>query len=182
MMGSFPIAILPSCQDRKVISLYLYKHEYGWVETDILPVAYGVPQGSILGPILFSIYINDISNIVNCGIVLYADDTVIFHSDKDILRNNLKLISDWCNDNLLTINVKKSHWMKIKVCGKGNDGGNHGDEVFMVNKSRLTEVNVYKYLGVHIDPNLNFQPHHKKNGLSSAAKTFSVQKNKKFYK
>ena len=150
--------------------------------SDILPVAYGVPQGSILGPILFSIYINDISNIVNCGIVLYADDTVIFHSDKDILRNNLKLISDWCNDNLLTINVKKSHWMKIKVCGKGNDGGNHGDEVFMVNKSRLTEVNVYKYLGVHIDPNLNFQPHHKKNGLSSAAKTFSVQKNKKFYK
>ena len=58
--------------------------------SDTLPITYGVPQGSMLGPILFSIYINDISDIVNCDVLLYADDTVIFHHDKDILQYTLK--------------------------------------------------------------------------------------------
>ena len=129
--------------------------------SDRLPITYGVPQGSILGPILFSIYINDIADIVNCGILLYADDTVIFHHDKNILQENLRKISGWCNDNLLTINVKKSHWMKTKVCSKDGDVG-HDNISFMVKDSKLTEVDLYKYLGLHIDNNLNFQPHHKK--------------------
>ena len=114
----------------------------------------------ILGPILFSIYINEIADIVNCGIVLYADDTVIFHHDKNVLQDNLKLISDWCNDNLLTINVKKSHWMRTKICGKTDE--RIAQEHFVVRNSKLTEVSTYKYLGLHIDNNLNFQPHHKK--------------------
>ena len=129
---------------------------------DTLPITYGVPQGSILGPILFSIYINDIADIVNCGIVLYADDTVIFHHDKNTLQNNLRIISDWCNDNLLTINVKKSHWMRTKVCGKVDDDMNQENITFFVKDKKLTEVEVYKYLGLHIDSSLNFQPHHKK--------------------
>ena len=126
----------------------------------LLPITYGVPQGSILGPILFSIYINEIVDIVNCGIVLYADDTVIYHHDKNVLQDNLDTISRWCNANLLTINVKKSHWMKLKVCT--------GQEVnldypkFEINKLKLSEVDTYKYLGLYIDVNLNFQNHHKK--------------------
>ena len=130
--------------------------------SDILPITYGVPQGSILGPILFSIYINEIADIVNCGIVLYADDTVIFHHDRIILQENLKRISHWCNDNLLTINVKKSHWMRTKVCGKTDEIVDQQEMNFMVKNVNLTEVNTYKYLGLHIDNNLNFQPHHKK--------------------
>ena len=90
------------------------------ITSNTLPITYGVPQGSILGPILFSLYINDITDIVSCGVVLYADDTVIFHDDRKILQTNLDRISDWCNENLLTINVKKSHWMKTKICGKYN--------------------------------------------------------------
>ena len=132
--------------------------------SDTLPITYGVPQGSILGPTLFSIYINEIANIVNCGIVLYADDTVIYHYDRTILQNNLKTISDWCNDNLLTINVKKSHWMRTRVCGRGVDDRDQeiGNCKFTIKNLELKEVDLYKYLGVHIDVNLNFQPHHKK--------------------
>ena len=129
--------------------------------SETLPITYGVPQGSILGPILFSIYINDIVKIVNCGIVLYADDTVIFHHDKNVLQSNLKSVSTWCNDNLLTVNVKKSHWMKTKVCG-GVDIMDQGDISFKIRNKELSEVNLYKYLGLYIDNNLNFQAHHKK--------------------
>ena len=130
--------------------------------SDTLPITYGVPQGSILGPILFSIYINEIANIVNCGIVLYADDTVIFHQDKNILQDNLRIITDWCNNNLLTINVEKSHWMHTRLCGKIDKNVAQDDIALMVKNKKLTEVNTYKYLGLHIDNNLNFQLHHKK--------------------
>ena len=79
------------------------------VTSDLLTILYGVPQGSILGPILFSLFINEIADIVNCGLVLYADDTVIYHHDHKVLQDNLERISEWCNNNLLTINVGKSH-------------------------------------------------------------------------
>ena len=98
---------------------------------------------------------------MNCGIVLYADDTVIFHHDKDILQYNLKRISEWCNDNLLTINVKKSHWMKTMVCGRDVDVYNQVDIAFKIDNNNLTEVDSYKYWGLNIYNNLNYQTHHK---------------------
>ena len=130
------------------------------VISDLLPISYGVPQGSILGPILFSLYINEIVNIVDCGIVLYADDTVIYHDDSKILQKNLRRISGWCNNNLLTINVRKSHWLKLKICAEEAD--NQTDHSFVINNLELLQVETYKYLGVLIDVNLNFQSQHRK--------------------
>ena len=132
------------------------------VTSTMLPILYGVPQGSILGPILFSIYINEIADIVDCGIVLYADDTVLYHQDKEVLQDNLNKIAKWCNNNLLTINVKKSQSMNIKVCGEVAGQGDDTVISFVINNSKLQQVEVYKYLGVFIDFNLNFQSHHNK--------------------
>ena len=90
--------------------------------------------------------------------ILYADDTVILHDDTQMLQNNLNKIACWCNDNLLTINAKKSQWMRMSICKDQVDPLN--TEFKIMNKN-LEMVKVYKYLGVQVDCQLNYQHHNK---------------------
>ena len=58
-------------------------------------VEYGVPQGSTLGPLLFIMFTNDLSNYIrNCNVLLYADDTVIYRSDVDSVKNHRNIQGD----------------------------------------------------------------------------------------
>ena len=116
-------------------------------------VEYGVPQGSILGPILFVLYINDLAALLsNKNVILYADDMVLYSSNHISLQNMLDKTSEWCENNLLTINCKKSQWMQTTIVHK------LGQKIdFHLNTRTLEEVREYKYLGLLLDNDLNFK-------------------------
>ena len=83
-------------------------------ESDPLLITYGVPQGSILGPLLFLCYVNDMPNSVDCLMLQYADDSALICSDKDpekigrILRTNLESCNKWLIENGLSLHMGKT--------------------------------------------------------------------------
>ena len=77
-------------------------------------VTCGVPQGSILGPLLFVLYVNDLhTELEHCRVLMYADDTVIFYSNasskniEEIINKEVQRVADWLRENILVINLKK---------------------------------------------------------------------------
>ena len=127
------------------------------------PILCGVPQGSILGPLLFLLFINDIdSNFVHSNVLLYADDTVIYAAHEDELTAHLWMSEDlsvlckWCHKNQLTINLKKTKVMlfgtrnMLKNCKKGDT---------VMNDCKIQYVNHFNYLGIKLDRTLTFEMH-----------------------
>ena len=96
--------------------------------SNINNIACGVPQGSVLGPLLFVLYINDLLNISNSvKPVLFADDTNLIFSDKSItalktnIQRNLNKLFDWLNINKLSLNVSKSSLLLFNIRNKNNN-------------------------------------------------------------
>ena len=84
------------------------------VESDPLNVTCGVPQGSILGPLLFLCYVNDMASSVDCKLLLYADDSALIVSGKDTdfiankLSHELESCRQWLVDNKLSLHLGKT--------------------------------------------------------------------------
>uniref|UniRef100_A0A3B1IDR7 Reverse transcriptase domain-containing protein n=1 Tax=Astyanax mexicanus TaxID=7994 RepID=A0A3B1IDR7_ASTMX len=133
-------------------------------QSDYLIVDKGVPQGSILGPLLFSIFINDLPQICSqCSVHLYADDTVIYVCNSDLLQiqNSLQsefnLVQNWLYDNKLILNKKKSCCM---LFGMQHGSPNLRDlHIYFDDGSPLEKVDSFKYLGLWVDSEFSFKPH-----------------------
>jgi len=133
-------------------------------QSDFCNVICGIPQGSILGLLLITIYINDLPS---CNLFskprMYADDTALTSSAEDpyVLEHkmnyDMNLIQSWLTANKLTLNVKKTKYRLIGSQFKLSQI--HNDFTVKVHNTPLDRVSKHKSLGVLIDESLNWRPH-----------------------
>lgn len=128
----------------------------------LLTTEYGVPQGSVLGPLLFIVYINDIIEICpeECNIKMFADDTLIYVSgessaDIEVKMNTVfNIIERWMNVNKLKMNASKTKYMIVRGIRKELRGN---IILKCLDGTEIERVETMKYLGIIIDDKLRFQ-------------------------
>ena len=143
-------------------------------------LTFGVPQGSVLGPLLFILFLNDITNNIHFSkVIMYADDIVIYSNEKRdrmAIRNlqvDLNRIGQWCDQNLMTINVDKTQCMWFSSPQRAPNLLNLD---VSINGKRLKPVSKYTYLGVILDSNLTMVPFLNDTIRKAAASIFKLAK------
>jgi hypothetical protein len=136
-----------------------YVHLKG-IKSSPLSIKCGVPQGSILGPLLFLLYINDLPQSSQLLPIIFADDTNVFYSGDDseecigIINQEMINLIKWIRSNKLSLNVEKTQYIvfsKRKIAPDNND--------VKINGERLNRVDSFKFLGVIIDDRLSWKQH-----------------------
>jgi ribonucleases P/MRP protein subunit RPP40 len=133
------------------------------------PVVSGIPQGSVLGPLLFVVYVNDLPSSCNlCPLFMFADDSKLYkhiqtNSDHVVLQNNCQNVYAWCKEWLMTLNTGKCK--VLTVCRNANNSDkfeygfqcdtNNGDTQIV----KIEHVDSMIDLGVTIDSGLSFDQH-----------------------
>ena len=135
--------------------------EFNNVRSSPQGISCGVPQGSILGPLFFILYVNDLNNASLLDVILFADDTNLFisHNDPDYLNDTLNSelnnLSTWFAANRLSLNLSKTNFMVFKPRQKKQLFEFH----VSIDEQPIPSVSETMFLGVFIDDNLRWKPH-----------------------
>ena len=151
-------------------------------QSEVVDVKFGVPQGSILGPVLFNIYVSDLQDQMNAKCYQYADDTTVYRHSKvsdlyscqAIMASDMQHMGLWSQANSLTLNGLKT---KIMLLSTAQLARKHNLDsvplVVSVNNFKVERVECYKLLGIHFDQHLRWGEH-VKNITASCYATIAV--------
>ena len=146
-----------------------------------LPVISGVPQGSVLGPLLFLIYINDLPQAVSHStIYLFADDTKFFldvsQSNTIDLQHDLNAVTEWCKTWKISLNLNKCSYMRYSSISTPSI-----TSPYVIEHQPIPEQQTIRDLGITITSNLSFHDHYKNicskayGSLNLIRRTFHMQ-------
>ena len=150
-------------------------------------VASGVPQGSVLGPLLFTVYTSDLLQITNHPVFAYADDVTIVATVDDLsqrpsvnrsLNMDLRRISDWCSSWNMTLNAKKSKCLRVS---RSRTSDLHLGEL-LVQNIPIKECTELDILGVKFDSKLTFEKHVRRIASSASQKLGLIRKANQVFK
>ena len=155
--------------------------QYNQISSSTRQISCGVPQGSVLGPLLFIIYTNDINKAIKNKCIIFADDTTIYTTGHDMqtlfnnMNEDLKQLSDWFKTNKLSLNIGKTNYIIFTL--KQTTG--HDELKLQIDNTQIQRVHSTKFLGIHIDSKLQWQEHvkHVKKKLSSGLYALNSSKN-----
>ena len=150
---------------KKLLKSYLTQRqqivEYNGFQSDSLEIKTGIPQGSVLGPFLFSVYINDMPLCTDMfNMIMYADDTTLFcdinsiPDDEHSLNAELSKITDWLAANKLSLNASKTKFMVF-----------HSDKKTVqypklhINATEIERTDHFNFLGLQLNHNLKWNTH-----------------------
>jgi len=131
------------------------RKEYDIIESDEVPVISGVPQGTVLGPLLFLCHINDLPDRVKSQVRLFADDCLIYRKirnmqDHLILQQDLSSLESWANDWGMRFNSKKCYILSVK---------NKSQHYYSLGGFVLQRVSNNPYLGIEFSEDLKWNTH-----------------------
>ena len=129
--------------------------EIDGIRSQTMPLTCGVPQGSILGPLLFLIYINDLPKVCqSTDVCLFADDTSISRLECSLsdFNNDLEAVHHWLNYNKLSLNIEKTVQVNVTKRSASTDS-------LLLDGIAIKVETSCKYLGVYVDNKLSFLTH-----------------------
>ena len=135
----------------------------------------GVPQGSILGPLLFSIFLHDLFLFVgNSDLSNYADDNTLYSCGNNLkevkhtLRGDFQIVTKWFYENYMGLNSGKCHFMCL--------GKNTENETYFFNNTEMKNRDEEKILGITIDNKLKFKSHVKNLRKKASQKIWALSR------
>ena len=157
-------------RELKLLNSYVFDRrqcvEIEGIRSQFKVPGYGVPQGTVLGPLLFIIYINDLFLQSTSGeIITFADDTVVYYEDKswkelkDKTESDFTKLKKWFNSKILTLNIQKTFFLPFASYKSGLPNYN---SLLISDINTTTEIirtNKIKYLGIYIDQHLKWDAH-----------------------